>query len=302
MKIKFLNIMKRILYRQFSRLKTSQLFLPPHSWFPETRKMKRKIICHVGPTNSGKTYTALNTLAQACNGIYGGPLRLLAWEVQEKLKKKGIRCSLRTGTEIEEVDNYTHISCTIEMCNLEQIFDVAVIDEMQLIGDDERGWAFTQALLGLKSKEIHVCGSPSFLPIIKALASITNDDISIIEYKRLSKLSVSNQALGDFSNILPGDCVIGFSKKLLYEIKNQIETQHRKKCCIVYGSLPPKARKEQATLFSDPSSNYDCLVATDAVGMGLNLSIRRIVFSTLLKYDGYQDRHLNSSVGFNYDF
>jgi len=131
----------------------------PHFWYPKAREIKpRNIICHVGPTNSGKTYNALKELQNAKSGIYGGPLRLLAWEVCDKLRGQGVRCNLRTGQERDVVEAATHDSCTVEMVDLSRHYQCAVLDEVQLIGDSDRGWAWTQALLGLCASEIHLCG------------------------------------------------------------------------------------------------------------------------------------------------
>jgi ATP-dependent RNA helicase SUPV3L1/SUV3 len=196
----------------------------PHLWYGEARLIKRNVICHVGGTNSGKTYTALSSLAAANNGIYCGPLRLLAWEVYETLTSKGVKCSLVTGQEKEMAEDETHVSCTVEMADLRRPFDVAVIDEVQLLGDESRGWAWTQAFLGLQAREIHLCGSPSFVPIITALCALTNDTITIKKYTRLTPLTVSAKYLKNFKNVEPGDCVIGFGRKHLYETKKAIET------------------------------------------------------------------------------
>ena len=106
----------------------------PHLWFPHARKIQRKIICHVGSTNSGKTYNALTALSYARTGIYCGPLRLLAWEVSEKMREKNVRCNLLTGQEKDILDDATHVSCTVEMVDLRRRYDVAVIDECQLLG------------------------------------------------------------------------------------------------------------------------------------------------------------------------
>jgi ATP-dependent RNA helicase SUPV3L1/SUV3 len=130
----------------------------PHLWYPNARNIPRKIICHIGPTNSGKTYNALDSLTNAKTGLYCGPLRLLAWEIYEKLSMKNIKCNLITGQEKNIHDNATHQSCTVEMIDLYNYYDCVVIDEAQLIGDVSRGWAWTQALLGLQAKEIHLCG------------------------------------------------------------------------------------------------------------------------------------------------
>lgn len=267
----------------------------PHTWFEDARKLSRTVTCHVGPTNSGKTYHALQVLANASSGMYCAPLRLLAWEVHELLKYRGVKCSLTTGNEKEIEPDDTHLSCTVEMVNLSRTVDVAVLDEAQLIGHKERGWAWTQAFLGLKCHNIHLCGSSSMLPIIRTLCEDTNDTLIVKEYERLSPLDVASTALISYDQISQGDCVIAFSRKSLYEIKRAIERKSKSACSIIYGNLPPVTRKDQAKLFSDPNSDFNCLVATDAIGMGLNLPIKRIIFSSMEKYDGVKRRLLMAS-------
>ena len=206
----------------------------PHVWYGRARTIQRKVICHVGGTNSGKTYTALTALTAASNGIYCGPLRLLAWEVQESLLKKGVKCSLVTGQEKDLVENSTHISCTVEMADLTRDFDVAVIDESQLLGDDHRGWAWTQAFLGLRAHEIHLCGSPSMLPIIEELCRLTKDTLTVNTYSRLTPLTVSSRSLKSFRKVQAGDCVVGFGRRLLYDIKKEIELLNPGlRCCVI---------------------------------------------------------------------
>ena len=131
----------------------------PQLWYPSARRIKRKIIAHIGPTNSGKTYAALESLKASTRGVYCGPLRLLAWEVHKTLLESGLLCSLVTGQELALEDNSTHTSCTVEMCDINAKYDCAVIDEFQLIGDEDRGWAWSRAFLGLQANEIHVCGN-----------------------------------------------------------------------------------------------------------------------------------------------
>ena len=133
----------------------------PSEWFPATRAVKRKIHLHVGPTNSGKTYHALQRLEQADRGIYAGPLRLLAHEVYTRMNAKGKRTALITGEERRMAPDYDVKenpnelgAYTVEMVPMNSVLDVAVIDEIQMIGSTERGWAWTQALLGVKAREV----------------------------------------------------------------------------------------------------------------------------------------------------
>lgn len=268
----------------------------PHLWHQDARAIKRKIVLHIGPTNSGKTFQALKRLLDRPNrGLYLGPLRLLAWEVCEKIRKQA-PCILLTGQEVNEdgCDADSHKSCTVEMADLQRTFDVAVLDEAQLLGDDSRGWAWTNAFLGVQCKELHVCGSENVQDIIERLVALTGDEI--VErniYQRLSPLEVSRRALENYGNIQPGDCVVAFQRTKLYQIKKEIERLNPEiKCCVVYGGLPPETRRAQASLFSDTTSGFNVLVASDAIGMGLNLAIRRVIFSELRKFDGRRRRAL----------
>ena len=246
----------------------------PVEWYPATREVQRKIVLHVGPTNSGKTYHALKRLEQADTGIYAGPLRLLAHEVYTRLNAKGKLCDLVTGDEkiMQSDDEAQMKSCTVEMVPLNTNVDVAVIDEIQMIGREDRGWAWTQALLGLKAKEVHLCGEERSVPLIRELAASMGDDIEIRTYKRLSPLETMSTSLRHrLSDLRKGDCVVVFSRVGIHSMKKEIEVATQKRVALVYGSLPPEIRAQQARLFNDPNNDYDILVASDAIGMGLNL-------------------------------
>lgn len=246
----------------------------PVEWYPATRAVQRKIVLHVGPTNSGKTYHALKRLEQADTGVYAGPLRLLAHEVYTRLNANGKLCDLLTGDEkiVQGGDGAQMKSCTVEMVPLNTDFDVAVIDEIQMIGDKVRGWAWTQALLGLKAKEIHLCGEERSVPLIRELAASMGDEMEIHTYKRLSPLETMSTSLKrQTSRLRKGDCVVVFSRVGIHLMKTEIEKATQKRVAIVYGSLPPEIRAQQAKLFNDPDNDYDILVASDAIGMGLNL-------------------------------
>ncbi|CAB4305422.1 unnamed protein product [Prunus armeniaca] len=259
----------------------------PHTWFPFARAMKRKIVYHCGPTNSGKTYNALQSFMEAKKGIYCSPLRLLAMEVFDKVNGNGVYCSLHTGQEKKFVPFSNHVACTVEMVSTDELYDVAVIDEIQMMADPYRGFAWTRALLGLKADEIHLCGDPSVLDIVRKICSETGDELYVHHYERFKPLVVEAKTLlGDLKNVRSGDCVVAFSRREVFEVKIAIEKHTNLRCCVIYGALPPETRRQQANLFNDQNNEYDVLVATDAVGMGLNLNIRRVVFYGLAKYNG----------------
>ncbi|OHE93322.1 hypothetical protein CORC01_11390 [Colletotrichum orchidophilum] len=269
----------------------------PMEWFPATRAMQRTIHLHVGPTNSGKTYRALQALMNSKSGIYGGPLRLLAHEIYSRFQAKGKACAMITGEEqrIPDADNY-FISCTVEMTPLNRMVDVAVIDEIQMIGHNERGWAWTQAFLGVMAKEVHLCGEERVVDLIKSICASIGDKCIVHRYQRLSPLQTMKKSLGNnLANLEKGDAVVAFTRVNLHGLKNAIEEKTGRRCAIVYGSLPPETRAQQAALFNDPDNDYDFLVASDAIGMGLNLEIKRVIFETSTKHDGTQHRILTTS-------
>lgn len=284
--------------RHFSTASTASRFdftdlTRPHTWYPNARKKNRNVVLHVGPTNSGKTYHALKQLECSSTGIYCGPLRLLAWEVAKRLNKANVPCDLITGQEREEVEGAEHKAVTVEMADVTSDYECAVIDEIQMLGCRTRGFSFTRALLGLAADELHLCGDPAAVPLIQEILKVTGDNLKVQYYERLSPLVPLKVPLGSFANIKKGDCIVTFSRRNIYRYKKRIESEGKHLCSVVYGSLPPETRTRQATMFNDTTSDFDVLVASDAIGMGLNLNISRVIFSTLKKFDGVEMRDLN---------
>jgi ATP-dependent RNA helicase SUPV3L1/SUV3 len=252
----------------------------PQDYFPYARKLKRKFIYHFGPTNSGKTSNAIKRLTEAKSGIYCAPLRLLAWEVYEKMKGFDVACNLSTGQDRIYMTNATHVSMTIEKADLRKHYEVAVIDEIQMIEDEERGSAWTNAILGLRADEIHLCGDERALYLIKELCKETGDELYYKSYNRFSNLIVENSCF-DYNNLKPGDCIISFSKIKIMNIKRNIINQtksyfgdsNNNSVAVIYGDLPSDTKKDQANTFNkltfspehQRSIKYDYLVATDAV-------------------------------------
>ena len=278
-------------------LKTLMDMKKPGKWYPLARTMKREIILHVGPTNSGKTHAAMERLKKSSSGVYCSPLRLLAWEISETLNKYGTKCDLVTGQELKRVEDAAHVACTVEMVDVNKVVDCAVIDEIHLIGDDFRGYAFTRALLGTPALEVHLCGDTSCIELIDKICKDTGDKLRIRNYERLSPLNVANEVFSRKrleQNVEKGDCFVAFSRKAVYALKSEIERRVPLRACVIYGGLPPEARSRQAELFNKPNSGYDLLIASDAIGMGLNLNIRRIIFNELTKFDGVEVRQLTS--------
>lgn len=273
--------------KRFREMVESADMTKPDTWFPFARAMKRKIVYHCGPTNSGKTYNALQRFMEAKKGVYCSPLRLLAMEVFDRVNASGVYCSLLTGQERKEFPFSNHVACTVEMASTDELYEVAVIDEIQMMVDPCRGYAWTRALLGLKADEIHLCGDPSVLNVVRKICLETGDELVEQHYERFKPLVVEAKTLlGDLKNVRSGDCIVAFSRREIFEVKLAIEKLTNHRCCVIYGALPPETRRQQASLFNDQDNEFDVLVASDAVGMGLNLNIRRVVFYNLSKYNG----------------
>ena len=253
--------------------------------FPRARGLRRTIHLHVGPTNSGKTHGALNRLANVNVGWYAGPLRLLAYEVFIRLNARGVPTNMVTGEDYIRPHEHPQVtSTTVEMLPYHISLDCLVIDEIQMIADPGRGWAWTNALVGAVAKEVHCCGEESIVDLVQAIAKTLNEEVVIHRYERLSPLEIEDKSLrGDLTKVQKGDCVVTFSRNSIYETKRFIELNTPFRCAAVYGKLPPDVRVRQQDLFNSDDSGYDVLVASDAVGMGLNLSIRRVIFTTFSK-------------------
>eukprot|EP00803_Ostreobium_quekettii_P007030 evm.model.scf_827.5 EVM.evm.TU.scf_827.5 scf_827:49902-60555(+) len=259
----------------------------PHDWYPISRALQRRIIYHAGPTNSGKTHNALAAFKAAGSGIYCGPLRLLAMEVYDTCNQGGLHCNLLTGQEQKQVPGARHTSCTVEMARLQRRHDVCVIDEIQCLEDEQRGFAWTRALQGIPANEVHLCGDQSALPLVRQLCHHMDEEVEVKYYERFTTLKAEDSHLvNGYADVQPGDCVVCFSRKEIFDIKRIIEVESCQKVCVVYGALPPETRRQQARLFNEPGNGFDVLVASDAVGMGLNLNIRRVIFHTLEKHEG----------------
>lgn len=209
----------------------------PHTWFPIARSLQRKIIYHAGPTNSGKTFNAMTAMRKASSGVYCGPLRLLAMEIYDSCNVDGTFCNLVTGQERREVPGAAHTACTVEMANLNQRVDVAVLDEIQMIGDASRGHAWTRALLGVPATEVHVCGDGSAVDLVQWMAREMGEDFELRTYERFTKLEVESSGLKgkSYASVRPGDCIVAFSRYDIYDIKAAVEAATPYRACVIYG-------------------------------------------------------------------
>jgi ATP-dependent RNA helicase SUPV3L1/SUV3 len=242
----------------------------------------------VGPTNSGKTYHALNTLAEGASGVYLAPLRLLALEGQEELEKRGRPTTFLTGEERDIREGATFWSSTIEMLNFDRVVDTVVVDEVQLLADTERGWAWSAAVVGAPAKQIVMTGSPDAVPLVREIANYLGEPLEIRRLERFTPLEV-HEEVSDLDDIDPGTAIVCFSRRDVLGLKQHLESKHR--VSVIYGNLSPQVRREEARRFR--SGETKVLVATDAIALGLNLPIKTVVFYTTWKWNGREDVRLS---------
>lgn len=256
--------------------------------FPRARTMGRKLVLVIGPTNSGKTHRAMTALRQAETGVYLAPLRLLALEVMDRLNRDGTPTTLLTGEEEIRVPDARHTASTIEMLDPEIPVDVAVIDEIQMLADKDRGWAWTAALMGVAARTVYLLGAPEVLPLIKRMAHHLNEPLEVVSLERKSPLHMIEQRL-EYEDVRKGDALIAFSRRNVHLVRDMVQAKGLT-AAVIYGALAPEVRRREAERFT--SGEAQVVVATDAIGMGLNLPIRRVLFTTLEKYDGVEQREL----------
>lgn len=262
--------------------------LNPKDEYPEARAMRRHFILHLGGTNTGKTYAGFQRLKQARSGVYLAPLRLLALEAQETLLAAGVDCSLTTGEEEDARTWDTHTAATAEKLDMRRYYDVAVIDECQMIADGQRGYAWTRAILGVLSPEVHLCAAPEAEDLLVRLIESCGDSYEIEIHKRTTPLICMTRTV-DYHRVQPGDALITFSKVGVLSVAEDLR-QSGKEPAIIYGALPYSTRRRQMEGFLKGEMEY--IVSTDAIGMGLNLPIRRIIFLETEKFDGVERREL----------
>lgn len=267
---------------------TDNLDYPAH--FPRARAFVRQWTLYVGPTNSGKTYAALGHLKAASSGAYLGPLRLMALENADALIEAGVPCNLRTGEEHRECPGAKHVASTIEMADLTHAVDVAVVDEAQLLLDADRGWAWTQALVGMPAGHLVLTGSPECEGAVRALANRLGEPLEVVTLERMSPLRAGQRPL-KLRDLQAGDALVVFSRRAALDWRATLIDQGWT-VATLYGALGPEVRRTEARRFREGKAQI--LVATDAIGMGLNLPIHRVVFAEAVKFDGTSMRPLRA--------
>jgi ATP-dependent RNA helicase SUPV3L1/SUV3 len=259
-------------------------------FFTTARRLGRELCLYVGPTNSGKTYHALNALAEGESGAYLAPLRLLALEGQEELERRGRPTSFLTGEERDLRRGAKFVSSTIEMFNTERPIDAVVVDEVQLLGDPDRGWAWSAAIIGAPAKRVYMTGSPDSVPYIEALAEYCGEPLEVRRLERFTPLTVLDHTTS-LDEVEPGTAIVCFSRRDVLNLKQQLERRHA--VSVIYGNLSPPVRREEARRFRGGETTI--LVATDAIALGLNLPIRTVLFYTTWKWNGREEVRLSPS-------
>ena len=245
------------------------------------------LLAILGPTNTGKTFTAFEKLFSYSSGIFGFPLRLLARENYDKaVDRIGLsKVALITGEEKILPKEAKYFFCTVESMPNNISVDCIIIDEVQLAADYERGHIFTDRILNLKGNfQTIFLGSLNIENILKKIYP----NIIIEKKNRFSQLTFLRKQ--NFSKLEPRSAIIAFNINKVYEIAESIRT-HKGGAAVVLGSLSPRTRNAQVQVYEN--KNVDYLVATDAIGMGLNLNINHVSFSALEKFDGRYNRNLS---------
>ncbi|OVE47399.1 helicase-related protein [Chromobacterium violaceum] len=254
--------------------------------FATAYAMQRHFIAVLGPTNSGKTHAAMEHLQKAKSGVYLAPLRLLALENYTRLQQAGVAVSLITGEQRKLHPDATHVASTVEMLNPERQVEVAVIDEIQLLDDPDRGAAWTAAVCGVPAQTIYLVGAPESREAIESLVARVGGTLEVRTLERKTALQMDKAPLLSLKNLKPGDVLIAFSRREVLNWRDKVIEQGLSVSAI-YGNLSPEVRQAQAERFV--AGETQVVVATDAIGMGLNTPARRIIFTTASKWDGYAE-------------
>jgi ATP-dependent RNA helicase SUPV3L1/SUV3 len=242
----------------------------------------------LGPTNTGKTHLAMERLLAHHSGIIGFPLRLLARENYDRMvAAKGIRnVALITGEEKIVPPAARWFACTVEAMPLDRPVEFLAVDEIQLCADPDRGHIFTDRLLNARGMvETMFLGADTIRPLLKRLIPYAE----IETRPRLSQLTYAGPV--KLSRLPPRSAIVAFSAAEVYAIAEAVR-RRRGGCAVVMGRLSPRTRNAQVALYQE--KEVDFLVATDAIGMGLNMDVNHVAFAGVQKFDGHKPRLLTA--------
>src|SRR6516162_8251731 len=253
-----------------------------------TGRPPARLIAVLGQTNTGKTHLAVERMLGHSSGMIGLPLRLLAREVYDRIVKArgAARVALITGEEKIVPAHPQYFVCTVEAMPLDRRVEFLAVDEIQLCADPERGHVFTHRLMHARGlSETMLMGAATVVPLVRRLCP----DAEIQFRERLSTLTYAGPK--KLTRLPRRSAVVAFSADAVYAIAELIR-RHRGGAAVVMGSLSPRTRNAQVELYQ--SGEVEFLVATDAIGMGLNMDVNHVWFASLRKYDGRAVRPLRN--------
>jgi len=262
--------------------------------FPKWRndyRDQQKLFIHIGEPNSGKTHDALDALKAARSGWYLAPLRLLAYEIFDRLNGDGVACNLLTGEEHIPVEGARITAATIEMFNAMNSGACVIIDEAQMLADADRGWAWTRALMESSAPEMHIIGPPTARNLIQVLAAAAEIPCELVEHQRLAPIALVERHF-TLESLPPSTIFVAFTGQGVGGRKGELGRVGRV-VSGVEGGLRAEVRRREAGRFAEGET--EICVATDAVGMGLNLPADVVCFYEVEKFDGKNDRQLYPS-------
>jgi ATP-dependent RNA helicase SUPV3L1/SUV3 len=248
-----------------------------------------RLVAVLGPTNTGKTHLAIERMLGHRSGVIGFPLRLLAREIYDRIVKlRGVRSvALITGEEKIVPPSPSYFVCTVESMPLDRSVDFLAVDEIQLCGDPERGHVFTARLLHARGRqETMFLGADTIKPLMHRLVR----DVEYVSRPRFSTLSYTGHK--KVTRLPPRSAVVAFTVADVFSLAEVIRRQ-RGGTAVVLGALSPRARNAQVGMFQ--AGEVDYLVATDAIGMGLNMDLDHVAFARIGKFDGRGPRRLNAA-------
>ncbi|WP_222192841.1 helicase-related protein [Modestobacter italicus] len=256
---------------------------------PTRATRPQKVVFHLGPTNSGKTYESLQALAALGSGVYAAPLRQLAHEAYAKLSAQLPAGTVGLSTGEEEIDPNAPIVC----CTVEKAPDrgeMLVLDESHWVTDPDRGHHWARLLLTGEYREMHLISAAEAYLVLKPLVTDAQQ-VQVVNHKRLSRLDVLRSPVRT-DGVKPQTLVVAFSRKTVYAVAAELDQHRPGKVGVLYGALPPATRRDVIDRFT--RGELDVLVTTDVIGHGINVPASTVLFAETTKFDGQELRPLRT--------
>ncbi|MCZ2835946.1 helicase-related protein [Modestobacter sp. VKM Ac-2985] len=256
---------------------------------PSRATRPEKVVFHLGPTNSGKTYESLQALAATGSGVYAAPLRQLAHEAYAKLSAQLPPGTVGLSTGEEEIDpNAAIVCCTVEKAP--DRGELLVLDESHWVTDPDRGHHWARLLLTGEYREMHLISAAEAYLVLKPLVTDAQQ-VQVVNHKRLSRLDVLKAPVRTDA-VRPQTLVVAFSRKAVYAVAAELDQHRPGKVGVLYGALPPATRRQVIDRFT--RGEFDVLVTTDVIGHGINVPATTVLFAETTKFDGQELRPLRT--------